>query len=494
MRPIRMIRAGEDGSVIDEFLKGYIAIGWKKLPNLTKVKTHKRVSATYDKTIKETAPTKRGNAISNIYNFLNDIKSDDTIITYNPKTKTYYIGSSIGKCTYSKSLIDGYPHTRTIIWTKQVARHALNKQSRDSLTCGLTLFTIEDTTWKDIKSKASIIKNEDKISRITWNTNGWKFPSGSKGKSTAVSSFEYKFKFGFEEWLLNNTREIDGYHYAFLETLSLKSDKHVNCAYNIHLYSILNPSVKYYVGHIKNVECISKEDSTEIYKTYKKNGWIADMISDINYAGGDSKELKSLPPNKMFNLRFKFKDVSIARELIEISKKDKNITATRMKLLPKSENFKFKSYTDNEDIDEGNLKNTDLRTRVFGGESTFSPLHDIMQNTLKKILDDQYKKEYKLVQIEKSRVDIIGTTHSNDKHYFEVKTDNAKLSIRKAIGQLLEYAYWPNKNRANRLIIIAGECPDKDDQAYLKHIRGKFKIPIYFRCLDLNNNKLSDDF
>jgi len=29
-------------------------------------------------------------------------------------------------------------------------------------------------------------------------------------------------------------------------------------------------------------------------------------------------------------------------------------------------------------------------------------------------------------------------------HYFEIKTDSSKLSIRKALGQILEYAYWPS--------------------------------------------------
>lgn len=68
---------------------------------------------------------------------------------------------------------------------------------------------------------------ENKISKICWNSEGWKFPSGSKGKSVVSESYETKYGFGHEEWLFDKSRMIDGYHYAFLQPLNLKTDKHV---------------------------------------------------------------------------------------------------------------------------------------------------------------------------------------------------------------------------------------------------------------------------
>lgn len=56
----------------------------------------------------------------------------------------------------------------------------------------------------------------DKISRICWNTNNWKRPSGSEGKSRVASSYENSVGFGHEEWLLDDSRVLpDGYHYGF---------------------------------------------------------------------------------------------------------------------------------------------------------------------------------------------------------------------------------------------------------------------------------------
>ena len=41
------------------------------------------------------------------------------------------------------------------------------------------------------------------ISRLSFNTNNWVKPSGLIGKSSSESTFEFKYGFGFEEWLFN---------------------------------------------------------------------------------------------------------------------------------------------------------------------------------------------------------------------------------------------------------------------------------------------------
>ena len=104
---------------------------------------------------------------------------------------------------------------------------------------------------------------ENKISKICWNSEGWKFPSGSKGKSAASNSFEAEYGYGHEEWLFDKTRMVQGYHYAFLQPLNLKSDKHVGKTYNLLLYTITD-GTKYFVGEIKNAECVSKKESKKI--------------------------------------------------------------------------------------------------------------------------------------------------------------------------------------------------------------------------------------
>lgn len=52
-------------------------------------------------------------------------------------------------------------------------------------------------------------------------------------------------------------------------------------------------------------------------------------------------------------------------------------------------------------------------------------------------------------------VDIQAIDLQGNKIYFELKiADAVKLAIRQALGQLLEYDHYPNKNNADKLIIV----------------------------------------
>jgi len=337
------------------------------------------------------------------------------------------------------------------------------------------------------------VKVTDKISKICWNSNDWHSPSGSQGKSTSAGAFEAKTGYGHEEWLFDRSRIINGYHYAFLQPLNLKSDKHVGKIYNISLFTITG-GIKYFVGKIRNARCISKDESQEIFKIYKRRGWLKEMIGDIDKAGADPKAFKEeTPPALFFNVKFKFEEVIRPDELEEISKEDNNITTHHCVLLSKKDNFKI-AYASFEDENEGNLKNTMRRKRTYKADSSFDPYHDKLQNALCLLLRNDYKNEYRKIDIEKNRVDIKAKTLSGKWHYFEIKTDNPKLSIRNALGQIMEYSYWPEAERAEKLIIVSDNAPDPETKRYIAHIRKKFSLPVFYRSFDIEKNILSEDY
>jgi hypothetical protein len=333
---------------------------------------------------------------------------------------------------------------------------------------------------------------EDKISKICWNTEGWKFPSGSRGKSAASNSFEAKYGYGHEEWLFDKSRIVNGYHYAFLQPLNLKSDRHVGKIYNIFLFTITD-GIKYFVGKIKNANCISKDESRDTYKIYKQKGWLKEMVKEIEKAGANPKTFTKTSPDQFFNVKFKFEDIIKPEEVEEISDKDINITTTRYRLLPKTNDIKIVAEI-SEDENEGKFRNINRRNRTYKVDSSFDPYHDKLQNALCALLRNSYKNEYKTVAIEKNRVDIKAKTHSDKWHYFEIKTDSPKLSIRSAFGQILEYSYWPDLERAEKMIIVSDNAPDSETMKYLAHIRQKFNLPIFYRFLNMETNVLSVDF
>ncbi len=181
------------------------------------------------------------------------------------------------------------------------------------------------------KSK-SVPYIEEKIARICWNgkkqkgsdwlykdwtTNGWERPSGASGKSEDKNSFENKFGYGFEEWLLDTTTKIGKHHYAFLQQFNRKSNKHVGKIYNIHLFAIApyrhnGRKVMIYVGRIDNVEVINSIEQKKTYTYYndKNRKWIGRMRNEV-LAHPKTKIPNNprLQPKDWFNIKFEPKDV-----------------------------------------------------------------------------------------------------------------------------------------------------------------------------------------
>jgi sporulation protein YlmC with PRC-barrel domain len=334
---------------------------------------------------------------------------------------------------------------------------------------------------------------EDKIARISWNTEGWKFPSGPLGKSSDPNSYEAQHGYGHEEWLFDRSRIIDGFHYAFLEPLNVESGKHYGKVYDISLFTINGSGQKLYVGDIRKAICISKDEAEKAYRIYGKNGWIKEMADDIRRVGADPAVFLKNLSKYIFNVKFRFEDVKELDELEEISKEDVNITTNRLRLLSKKNDFLInKEIVDNES--EGEDRNETPRKAVFKKEVEYDPYHSKMQNALKRLLKESYQDEYDKVCIEKGRIDIKARTKSKKWHYFEIKTDTPKNCIRSALGQIMEYAYWPDSERAEKLIIVGRSPLDNDAARYIGYIRDKFRIPVYYRSLDMDNKILSKDY
>lgn len=75
--------------------------------------------------------------------------------------------------------------------------------------------------------------------------------------------------------------------------------------------------------------------------------------------------------------------------------------------------------------------------------------------------------------------------------YYEIKTGlSAQSCIREALGQLMEYSYWPGSQKAITLVVV-GEPPyDKDAKAYIRKLRKEFSLPIEYQRFDMDALRL----
>lgn len=186
----------------------------------------------------------------------------------------------------------------------------LNKQQKDFLEKQLqrendgvswTAFTnFESSNWEDLinttvvfiqtyqkrydflLNKVRDLQNAWRISRITWNNNGWIQPSGWEGKSKSKDTHESKYGYGHEEWLGDRSKVIDGVQYSFLEPLNKGNAKYESETFNILRYTIDDVTKKrFWAGQIYNARVLTADESDKIKREYIKRGWFGKMLGQM---------------------------------------------------------------------------------------------------------------------------------------------------------------------------------------------------------------------
>jgi hypothetical protein len=75
--------------------------------------------------------------------------------------------------------------------------------------------------------------------------------------------------------------------------------------------------------------------------------------------------------------------------------------------------------------------------------------------------------------------------------YYELKSySSAQACIREALGQLLEYSFWPGATKAERLIVVGEAKLDAKGKSYLEYLRQEFALPIEYRRFDMKAGNL----
>lgn len=107
--------------------------------------------------------------------------------------------------------------------------------------------------------------------------------------------------------------------------------------------------------------------------------------------------------------------------------------------------------------------------------------HNVLQEALHHRLTKEYGDENVGTELQSgvgTSVDVV--VRQNDEFWFyEIKTAHSpRACLRQALGQLLEYAFWPGSQNASRLIIVGETALDEEGIRYLYTLRERFSLPI----------------
>lgn len=140
-----MVR-GEGGSLYDAFRdRGVAAIGWSQLAPHAKPGVDRKDLITRYQSLDPQA--KQGTVVSGasqVWRFVNEIKTGDWVVTYSPANRLYMVGNVGGPAEHHPEWADeGMALTRKVQWQQQeLSRDSLGTSTKNSLGSTLTVFEV----------------------------------------------------------------------------------------------------------------------------------------------------------------------------------------------------------------------------------------------------------------------------------------------------------------------------------------------------------------
>jgi hypothetical protein len=330
------------------------------------------------------------------------------------------------------------------------------------------------------------------FARLCWNINGWETPSGHPWKvenqKKDDKSFEQQYGYGHEEWLLNPKFSYKGMQYGFIQGLSnARAGKYLN---ELHLFTIEDKTkLRFYIGSIKNVERLTYEEIIKEGIDTWISQYLKEMENEVRFVHADYKkfrELKQLP-----NLRFTLDDLNLLPE-------PKIITSKTFI----NSYFRYRPFEVPYDLLNSFQKKSDEVVFSPGGpgekvSSYQRGKNENQKGLIKKYHNDIekdlyiYLKNHLMINpnliscgrtsIEGNIIDIAVIDNKMNYEIYEIKTTlNIRTNIRDAIGQLLDYAFWSNKIKIKKIIIVSPSKLDEKSKEYLIRLQNILNVALEY--------------
>lgn len=154
MASMWMVRAGRGSELVDDFRqRGVVALGGEKLGSLASHPGKDALLKLYASQYPEMKEGARGVWASQFARFLKEMKSGDSIVTFDRDRRVYLLGTLTSEYRWEPGLMEDKPHVRYVQWTHQVPRDALGTAARNTLGAIQTLFKVSGEVEDELRSK-----------------------------------------------------------------------------------------------------------------------------------------------------------------------------------------------------------------------------------------------------------------------------------------------------------------------------------------------------
>ena len=327
------------------------------------------------------------------------------------------------------------------------------------------------------------------LQRVCWNSSGWRLPTGSSSEG----GHPRQMGFGHEEWNFQADDAFDGNVYGHLphpsEQARRKSEGHFQIAFwAFHPEAREKLLVGYYhdatlptPGDYKRLDAYFRDQG--IYER-RANELLAAVPSlGVNRA---REEVTCAVVKHWLSFKCPVDKVEALSDYVALPDKVQG-KSIGMRFGRSTHVSKIPSIEELKEITAEEHTRTERRTtplaedgyyREFGARLKYIlPRHNILSNQFSAWLR---RKRYTDVRQEKAGVDIEFISGSDLcraelKVCYGVGTTKA---IREALGQLLEYNYYGNRESAKWWFIILDQQPSSNDKSYVANLRTKLGLPL----------------
>lgn len=131
-------------------------------------------------------------------------------------------------------------------------------------------------------------------------------------------------------------------------------------------------------------------------------------------------------------------------------------------------------------------KNTNPQFRSGTKSVIARQTHNLLQNELKRILVDKHGED--VVDLELNYIDV-KLNLSDSVVFYEVKSDStAEDCIKKALGQVLAYAFKNEDSRKKKVVVVGQYPPSDNAKNFIKYIKENLLIEFDYEQIELNKN------
>lgn len=277
------------------------------------------------------------------------------------------------------------------------------------------------------------------------------------------------------EGLLN-----DGTYACHYEILHMKKDdfsvKHKkNCVY-VEIHFENKPYSKHFKTTIEELEKNDNELETFNWKNYCPGLRLKKAQFTIKDKKKVLKNLKRLKEKTIDHLLYKYKEIKSSKNWISFFSLEniaKRKTANK-RALSKYISEPKEIHIVHEKIKKKLIENIKKNRFILGNEYEIDTSFLYEEHEVNKI----------------NYIDLVAKAKNQNKQeiiiFFEIKTvPDARLCIRQALGQLMEYSYFPKVKNAQKLIVVGTGAKTQEVQEYIDYLNDNFCIPIDYLQINL---------